>query len=230
MSTYFAVHFHRTSAISLCHHPWESGKPLGVDAPCTFVVNFLYTNGGWRWRCCRFSFTVTWLWTLLVPTPNEQKKGQTVFSPFLLPKHQRRLVSLQCRQKVSVRKPTDQSESNSKPSTNQTKVVKRKSNRARELKVCVYFVVIQIPPFIYWTCGAGRRGVRGHGWGDRLQPTCWVTQQPPVSQKSVFTHFAYGDAAIWLKCVRHPKNAIFVQNFAMSATPGWWLDFQYWVK
>ena len=32
-------------------------------------------------------------------------------------------------------------------------------------------------------------------------------------------HFAYGDAAMWLKCVRHPKNAIFTQNYAMSATP-----------
>ena len=32
-------------------------------------------------------------------------------------------------------------------------------------------------------------------------------------------HFAYGDAAMWLKCVWHPKNAIFMQNFAMSATP-----------
>ena len=26
-------------------------------------------------------------------------------------------------------------------------------------------------------------------------------------------HFAYGDAAMWLKCVRHSKNAIFTQNF-----------------
>ena len=41
MSTYFAVHFHRTGAISLCHQSWESGKPLGADAPHTFVVNFL---------------------------------------------------------------------------------------------------------------------------------------------------------------------------------------------
>ena len=34
-------------------------------------------------------------------------------------------------------------------------------------------------------------------------------------------HFAYGDAAMWLKCVRHPENAVFTQNFAMSATPAW---------
>ena len=48
-----------------------------------------------------------------------------------------------------------------------------------------------------------------------------MTQHPPVRHK-VFNwccHFAYGDAAMWLKCVRHPKNAIFMQNFAMSATP-----------
>ena len=32
-------------------------------------------------------------------------------------------------------------------------------------------------------------------------------------------HFAYGDAAMRLKCVRHSKNAIFTHNFAMSSTP-----------
>ena len=32
-------------------------------------------------------------------------------------------------------------------------------------------------------------------------------------------HFAYGDAAMWLKCGRHPNNEIFTQNVAMSATP-----------
>ena len=32
-------------------------------------------------------------------------------------------------------------------------------------------------------------------------------------------HFAYGEAAMWLKCTRHPKNAIFTQTFAMSVTP-----------
>ena len=46
MSAYFEAHFHCAIAIDVCHQPWESGKPLGVDAPCTFVVNFLYTNGG----------------------------------------------------------------------------------------------------------------------------------------------------------------------------------------
>ena len=49
-----------------------------------------------------------------------------------------------------------------------------------------------------------------------------MTQHPPVGH-NLFNrccHFAYGDAAMWLKCVRHPQNAIFTQNFAMSATPG----------
>ena len=32
-------------------------------------------------------------------------------------------------------------------------------------------------------------------------------------------HFAYGDAVMWLNCVWHWKNAIFMQHFAMSATP-----------
>ena len=35
-------------------------------------------------------------------------------------------------------------------------------------------------------------------------------------------HFAYGDAAMRLKCVRHSKNAIFTQNFAMSVTPDYY--------
>ena len=36
-------------------------------------------------------------------------------------------------------------------------------------------------------------------------------------------HFAYGDAATLLKCVRHLKNAIFTQNFAISATPDYYI-------
>ena len=31
-------------------------------------------------------------------------------------------------------------------------------------------------------------------------------------------HFAYSDAAMWLKCIGHLKNEIFMQKFAMSAT------------
>ena len=34
-------------------------------------------------------------------------------------------------------------------------------------------------------------------------------------------HFVYGDAVMWLKCVWHPWNAIFTQNFAMSTIPAW---------
>ena len=32
-------------------------------------------------------------------------------------------------------------------------------------------------------------------------------------------HFAYGDAAIWLNCIWHSKNARFTYNFGMSVTP-----------
>ena len=35
-------------------------------------------------------------------------------------------------------------------------------------------------------------------------------------------HFVYGDTAMWLKCTQHPKNAIFMQHFAMSTTPDAW--------
>ena len=31
-------------------------------------------------------------------------------------------------------------------------------------------------------------------------------------------HFAFGDAVMWLKCVRHSKYVIFTQTFAMSVT------------
>jgi len=46
-------------------------------------------------------------------------------------------------------------------------------------------------------------------------------QHPPVKH-NLFNrccHFAYGDTAMWLQYVRHPKNAMFTQNFAISATP-----------
>ena len=38
--------------------------------------------------------------------------------------------------------------------------------------------------------------------------------------QSVFSHFVYSDATMWPKCVLHPKNAIFMQNFAVIMTPG----------
>ena len=34
-----------------------------------------------------------------------------------------------------------------------------------------------------------------------------------------FSHFAYGDAAIKLKCKQHHKKAIFTHKFAMNVTP-----------
>ena len=47
-----------------------------------------------------------------------------------------------------------------------------------------------------------------------------ATNEPRLVQ-SVCSHFAYSNAAMWLKCVQHPKNAIFTHNFAMSTTPGY---------
>ena len=45
-------------------------------------------------------------------------------------------------------------------------------------------------------------------------------RQPPMSHNLLnrCCHFAYCDATMWLKCVRHLKNAIFMQTFAMCAT------------
>ena len=57
-------------------------------------------------------------------------------------------------------------------------------------------------------------------WGCR-QIYCWVMRRTPV-RHNLFNrccHFAYGDAAMRLKCVWHSKNAIFTQNFAMSLAP-----------
>ena len=81
----------------------------------------------------------------------------------------------------------------------------------RELRV--YFPV-QNPPFIVWT------------WTAKMTLSLHVDlvlsdAGPPVKHNLLnrCCHFAYGDAAMWLKCIRHPKNAIFTQNFAMSVTP-----------
>ena len=83
----------------------------------------------------------------------------------------------------------------------------------RELRV--YFTV-QIPPFIDWT------------WTAEMTLSLQVdivlsdAASPAPMRHILFNrccHFAYGDAVMWLKCVRHPKNATFTQNFAMSATP-----------
>ena len=37
-----------------------------------------------------------------------------------------------------------------------------------------------------------------------VRKECWWTQQPPVSHKLVFIHFASNDTAMWLKCTWHP--------------------------
>ena len=47
-----------------------------------------------------------------------------------------------------------------------------------------------------------------------------ATNEPRLAQ-SVCSHFAFSDAAVWLNCVQHPKNAILTHNFAMNMTPGY---------
>ena len=101
-----------------------------------------------------------------LPTPHERKETILVFSPFpLLPSQCHTIFASTMPQKNQLDgRPTNQSESNSKPSTNQTKLVKRKSNSARELKVRVYFIVIQILSFTDWTC-CPESSVGPLGWG-----------------------------------------------------------------
>ena len=81
-----------------------------------------------------------------LPTPHERQETSLSFHHFRFclaySMHLRRFRTMlpKCR--------PDQSESNHKPSTNETKIVKRKSSHARSLKVCIYFIIIQILSFI----------------------------------------------------------------------------------
>ena len=43
--------------------------------------------------------------------------------------------------------------------------------------------------------------------------------QPQWATKSVFSRSAYDDTVMWPKCVQHLKDAIFMQNVAVSMTP-----------
>ena len=87
----------------------------------------------------------------------------------------------------------------------------------------VYFVIVQIPPFIFWTCSAWQREVGGHSWDDTkdLLCSCTVFDDTEFAKlvQSVFSHFAYSDAAMWPKSIQHQKNAIFMQKFAKTMTP-----------
>ena len=87
----------------------------------------------------------------------------------------------------------------------------------RELHV--YFAV-QIPPFIDWTWMAE---MTLSLQVDLVLSDAASTSEAGVTCFNWCCHFAYGDAAMWLRCVRHPKNAIFMQNFAMSVTSGEYL-------
>ena len=170
MSAYFEAHFHCAIAIDVCHQPWESGKPLGADAdaPWTSVVSFLDTDGRWWWRCYRFTFTETRLWTLLLHTPNERKDNKPVFLPFLFPTHLPSLV--QCRQKSQCEKTNwpigkqwwtiNQSDKKSKKKVQPYMRIKRLHLFHRHPDSTLHWLDLQC---VY------RRGVWGHGWGGSSQ-------------------------------------------------------------
>ena len=80
----------------------------------------------------------------------------------------------------------------------------------RELHV--YFDV-QIPPFIDWTWTAE---MTLSLQVDLVLSDAASTSEAGVTCFNWCCHFAYGDAVMWLRCVWHPKNAIFMQNFAMT--------------
>ena len=62
----------------------------------------------------------------------------------------------------------------------------------------VYFVV-QIPPFIDWTCSAEEE------CGATAEITRSLQIDLVLSDEAATSHFAYGDAAMRPKCVRYPK-------------------------
>ena len=110
-----------------------------------------------------------------LPTPHEWKETSQVFLPLsFLPSlcqlftycHAFWRYNGWCRQNVSHSvwedQLTNQKAMNNinKPSTNLTKIVKRKYNYAREVRD--YFIAIQIPSFIVWTCCVCQRGLQGH--------------------------------------------------------------------
>ena len=162
MSTYIAVHFHSTSAISLCHQPWDLENkseltllehllsvfftPIEDEDEDENVTGSLSLRLGFE---CVFS-----------PLSMNEKRLACLFANFV--SHALAFISTML-PKSQARKPTSPSESRSKPSTNLAEIVKRKSNHAWELKECVYFVVIQAPRFIDWTFSACQRGAGGHG-------------------------------------------------------------------
>ena len=72
----------------------------------------------------------------------------------------------------------------------------------------VYFAV-QILPFIDWTWTAEMTLSLQM---DLVLSDAASTSEVGITCFNWCCHFAYGDAAMWLRCVRHPKNAIFMQN------------------
>ena len=91
-----------------------------------------------------------------------------------------------------------------------------------------FYFIVQIPPIIDWTYA-----------GEECRATAEITQSlqidlvlsdaaatsEPLPVELMFSHFAYGQ---WLADVAKmhtaPKNAIFRQNFTMSATPVKYID------
>ena len=85
-------------------------------------------------------------------------------------------------------------------------------------ELCVYFAV-QIPPFVDWTWMAEMTLSLKV---DLVLSDMALELLANSVRHNLFNrccHFAYGEAAMWLKCTRHLKNAIFTQTFAMSMTP-----------
>ena len=82
-------------------------------------------------------------------------------------------------------------------------IVKRKSNanHAWALKVHIYLIVIQILPFIDWTC-CPERSAGLLDWGADMTLTVCnsISVEWRGSPESAFSHFVYGDTEMGLKC------------------------------
>ena len=92
-----------------------------------------------------------------------------------------------------------------------TIALKLKTKRYSSLHV---YLVIQILPFIDWTCSAVHAREEcgsSHSWVDKFTSRSSVEwhgshQWAITWWISWYWHFAYGDAAMWLKCIQHPPK------------------------
>ena len=84
--------------------------------------------------------------------------------------------------------------------------------------LCIYFI-IQIPPFTDLTCSACWGGDDMEFTSRASGEWCSNHQWAITCSIGVQSFCIYGDVAMWLKCIQHPKNAILMQRFCNGSDP-----------